>query len=86
MQRTQVYLSGDELKLLDRASARTGASRSELIRRAIRDRYGDRDWSARRAALTASTGAWRDRGLTGEQYVEAIRGDLNDRLEGLGWS
>jgi hypothetical protein len=86
MQRTQVYLSTDDVALLDRASARTGASRSELIRRAIQDRYGDRDWSARRSALRASAGAWQERGLTGKQYVEAIRGDLNERLERLGWS
>lgn len=86
VQRTQVYLSASDVELLDRASARTGASRSELIRRAVQDRYGDRDWSARRAALNASAGAWRDRGLTGQQYVEEIRGDLNERLERLGWS
>jgi Arc/MetJ-type ribon-helix-helix transcriptional regulator len=66
-------------------AARTGASRSELIRRAIRDRYGERDWATRRAALTASAGAWKDRGLTGTEYVDALRGDLNTRLERLGW-
>jgi Arc/MetJ-type ribon-helix-helix transcriptional regulator len=85
MKRTQVYLADEELELLDRASARTGASRSELIRRAVRERYGDRDWSTRRDALRASAGAWKDRGVSGEQYVEALRGDLNDRLARLGW-
>lgn len=86
MHRTQVYLSDDDVELLDRAAARTGASRSELIRRAIRDRYGEDDWHARLAALQASAGAWRDRRFTGEDYVEAVRGDLNERLERLGWS
>jgi len=85
IQRTQVYLGSGEVELLDRASARSGASRSELIRRAIRERYGDRDRSGRRAALDASAGAWRDRDLTGEEYVEALRGDLDERLERLGW-
>ena len=85
MQRAQVYLGRDEVELLDQESARTGASRSELIRRAIRDRYGDADWATRRAALTASAGAWKDREVTGAEYVDARRGDLNARLERLGW-
>ena len=86
IQRTQVYLGREEIELLDRAAARTGASRSELIRRAIRGRYGSGEWAARRTALQASAGAWRDRAETGEQYVEALRGDLNERLGRLGWS
>lgn len=86
MQRTQVYLSDTELALLDQAAARTGASRSELIRRAVQERYGDRDWEARRAALLGSAGSWRDRSQTGEEFVDAARGDLGERLERLGWS
>ncbi len=84
MQRTQIYLSERELELLDRASQRTGASRSELIRRAVRGQYGEPDFDARRAALRASAGAWKDREFTGAQYVEAIRGDLDERLRKLG--
>jgi metal-responsive CopG/Arc/MetJ family transcriptional regulator len=73
--------------VLDCASARTGASRSELIRRAIRERYGERDWTSRRAALRASAGAWSEReDLSGEQYVEQMRGDLAERLQRLGWA
>ncbi|MBX5488217.1 MAG: CopG family transcriptional regulator, partial [Mycolicibacterium hassiacum] len=34
--RTQVYLGEEELAILERASRTSGASRSELIRRAIR--------------------------------------------------
>lgn len=86
MHRTQIYLSDDEVQLLDHAAAQTGASRSELIRRAIRERYRNDDWNARLAALHASAGAWRDRQFTGEEYVDAIRGDLNERLDRLGWS
>ncbi len=86
MQRTQVYLSDEELDLLDRAAERTGASRSELIRRAIRERYGTRDWETRRAALLASAGSWTGQMLTGADYVDAVRGDLSDRLDRLGWS
>lgn len=86
VQRTQVYISDEELALLDRAAERTGASRSELIRRAIRERYGTRDWATRRAALQASAGSWAGQPLTGEDYVDALRGDLRDRLDRLGWS
>ena len=38
--RTQVYLDDEEIALLAAASERTGASRSELLRRAVRARYG----------------------------------------------
>ena len=84
MQRTQVYLGADDLELLDREAARTGASRSELIRRAIREWYGAKDWHDRRAALRASAGAWSHRAETGADYVEARRGDLTERLKRLG--
>lgn len=86
MQRTQVYLSEEELTLLDQATIRTGATRSELIRRAVRDRYGNRDWDSRRSALHASAGAWTAHPHTGESYVDAVRGDLTKRLERIGWS
>lgn len=38
--RTQVTLGKEELELLDRAAKASGASRSELIRRAIHRAYG----------------------------------------------
>ena len=40
MFRTQIHLSSNEIAILDRERARTGASRSELIRRAVREYYG----------------------------------------------
>ncbi|MGH2748378.1 MAG: CopG family transcriptional regulator [Actinomycetota bacterium] len=84
MHRTQIYLTAEEVELLDRAARSTGATRSELIRRAIRRQYGESDPNARKAALLASAGAWRDRPFTGAQYADAIRGDLNERLARLG--
>lgn len=86
MQRTQIYLGDAELQLLDREVARTGASRAELIRRAVRDRYGTRDRETRNALLRSAFGAWKDCPSSGEEYVESLRGGLNDRLERLGWS
>jgi hypothetical protein len=85
MGRTQVYLGEEELELLDRASRQTGASRSELIRRAVQDTFGAEPKEARLDALRASAGSWRGRRRSGAEYVDATRGgDLNERLARLG--
>jgi Arc/MetJ-type ribon-helix-helix transcriptional regulator len=82
--RTQIYLGDEELELLDRAAATTGASRSELIRRAVRDSYGERSTTEKMRALRESAGSWRGRRQTGAEYVDARRGDLGARLRRLG--
>lgn len=87
MARTQVILTDLELELLDRASRATGASRSELIRRAVHATYGPSETTVeeRLAGFRAARGIWRDRPFTGEQYVRAIRrGDMNANLRRLG--
>jgi Arc/MetJ-type ribon-helix-helix transcriptional regulator len=84
MSRTQVYLGQEELGLLDRVAAETGASRSELIRRAIRMTFGQRSQEARLEALRRSAGSWKKRRFTGSEYVDALRGDLNERLRHVG--
>lgn len=85
MGRTQVYLGEDELELLERASRETGASRSELVRRAVRASFGRQGKDERLDALHASAGSWRGRRRTGAEYVDAMRGgDLNERLARLG--
>ena len=85
MARAQIYLSDAELDLLDRAERTTGASRSELIRRAVRSTYGEPDKEERLRVLRQAKGIWRDRNFTGAEYVDAVRGDLNDRLRRLGF-
>ncbi|MEX2279236.1 MAG: CopG family transcriptional regulator [Acidimicrobiia bacterium] len=82
--RTQIYLGEEELELLDRAARTTGASRSELIRRAVRSAYGEKSAAAKLRALDASAGSWTDRGLSGAEYTDAIRGDLGERLRRVG--
>ena len=84
MIRTQIYLHQGELELLERASKATGASRSELIRRAIRATFGDHSVEDRLLALKRSAGSWRQRNFTGATYVDALRGDLGERLRRLG--
>ena len=82
--RTQVYLGQEELGLLDRAAAESGASRSELIRRAIRRTFGEESREARLEALRRSAGSWKRRRFSGSDYVDAMRGDLNERLRRVG--
>jgi hypothetical protein len=84
MVRTQVYLHDDDLELLEHLSAATGASRSELIRRAIHSAFGKPSTSEKLLALERSAGSWKGRELTGAEYVDSVRGDLNQRLRGLG--
>jgi hypothetical protein len=85
MGRTQIYLGEDELKLLDRATRETGASRSELIRRAVRSTFGREGKAEKLSGLRASAGSWRGRRRSGAEYVDAMRGgDLNERLTRLG--
>ena|SRR5579872_2516362 len=82
--RTQVYIGEEELEALDNAAHAAGASRSELIRRAVRESYGLKTKADRIQALRASAGSWKGRDFTGAQYADARRGDLNDRLSRLG--
>jgi len=84
MGRTQVYLGSEELELLDRVARVTGASRSELIRRAVRGTFGERRTADKLRAIDVSAGSWQGRDFTGAEYVDAIRGDLDVRLNGLG--
>lgn len=84
MQRTQIYLDDDEAALLAEVSARTGASRSELIRRAVRRQYGGETPESRLAALRASAGVWSNRSGTGADYVDEVRGDVGERLAEVG--
>lgn len=50
MHRTQIQLGDEEIGLLDAEARATGASRAELIRRAIRDSYGGEVAAPRRRA------------------------------------
>src|SRR5439155_1195226 len=74
VQRTQIYLSEDETRALDREVQATGKTRSRLIREAISDRYGARsDAQAIVTALEETAGAWRGRRETGADTVDRLR-------------
>ncbi|WP_158603909.1 ribbon-helix-helix protein, CopG family [Cryobacterium tepidiphilum] len=74
MLRTQISLTSEERRLLDVESARTGRSISALIRDAVSQVYGSRreaDDDLR--AIDAALGAWGERDVDGEGYVERLR-------------
>ncbi len=85
MGRTQIYLGDTELELLDRVARATGASRSELIRRAVRNSFGQDTPDEQRQALAETAGAlaasWP---MAGADYVDTLRGDLDERLRRQG--
>jgi hypothetical protein len=80
----QIYLGKEEAALLERVSRATGVSKSELIRRAVRLAFGRKSREQRLAGLEASAGSWRERRFNGADYVDAVRGDLNQKLKRLG--
>lgn len=86
MVRTQISLTDEDVKLLESAERETGASRAELIRRAVREQYGTgRSLAERKRRARRAFGAWKDRDFTGDDYVRALRsGDMNENLRRLG--
>jgi predicted transcriptional regulator len=77
MRRTQIYLSDEQGRLLDRRSRAVGRTVSALIRDAIDETYGRRATLSRtdRIAIARRTaGAWTERSESGAQYVERLRG------------
>lgn len=83
LERTQIYLTKSELSVLDRVRKKTGATQSELVRRAIDRAYLGRDRLSREERLRlldASAGAWAGRTETGAEYVERRRSGRLGRL------
>jgi predicted transcriptional regulator len=84
MQRTQIYLTEDEARTLDRLAKERGQTRSHLIREAIHASYGTqrshRDFTR---ILEAAAGAWRD--ATPEARRERDRWLRQLRGPGLGY-
>ncbi len=60
MKRTQLYLNEDIWKALHIRSRQQGTSISELVRQAVRDKYGSSP-ARRRQAMQALVGMWKVR-------------------------
>ncbi len=84
MRRTQLYLDDDLWNALHTRARSERTSISDLVRRAVRERYfGNLD--ERRAAMEAIVGIWKDRTDlpdSTEEYVRSLRHDTRiERLE-----
>ncbi|MFL5954901.1 MAG: CopG family transcriptional regulator [Gaiellaceae bacterium] len=87
MIRTQIHLDRELVDLVDREAARSGASRAEVIRRTLRDRFAkpaDEPYAIRLdRALESAFGAWKDRRFeSGEEYIRALRSGDWDLIDG----
>jgi hypothetical protein len=82
MRRTQLYLEDDLWAALHAKALLDGATVSELVRVAVRERYMG-SLEERRAAMLGIVGLWKDRAGMGdaEAFVRNLRDD--DRLERL---
>ena len=74
MKRTQLYLDEDMWKALHIRSRQSGTSISELVRQAVRDKYGSSP-ANRREGMQAWVGIWKDRKdlPSTEAYVRQLR-------------
>ena len=82
MRRTQLYLDDDLWQALHAQARREKTTISELVRRAVRDRYVG-DLERRREAMQAIVALWKDRQEIPDasEYVRELRGD--DRIDRL---
>jgi predicted transcriptional regulator len=84
VQRTQIYLTEEEARTLDRLAKERRQTRSHLIREAIRETYGTRrSHDEFMRVLDAAFGAWVDR--TPEEAAERDRWLRDLRGPGLGY-
>jgi metal-responsive CopG/Arc/MetJ family transcriptional regulator len=74
MRRTQLYLHEDLWKRLHLRSKQRGTSISELVREAVREKYGNSE-ADRKSAMRALVGLWKDRKdlPDTEAYVRRLR-------------
>ena len=74
MKRTQLYLNEDIWKALHIRSRQQGMSISELVRQAVREKYGSSP-ASRRQAMQALVGIWKDRKDVSDstRYVRRLR-------------
>jgi hypothetical protein len=86
MQRTQVYLTDEQRRLLDRRARDAGVSMAEILRRMLDEGLGIRDARADRVrAVDESAGILAD-DETWQEFLERVRrpGGADARLGDLG--
>lgn len=80
MKRTQLYLEEDLWEALRIRSRQEHTTVSELVRRAVRDRYLKKA-AERHKAMSAIIGLWKDRADIGDstEYVRMLRRDRRSK-------
>jgi len=83
MKRTQLYLEEDVWKVLQILSRQSGASISDLVRQAVRERYVGNPKTNRHEVLMSVVGLWKNRRdlPDTDSHVRSLR--QGDRLERL---
>jgi predicted DNA-binding protein len=80
MVRTQIYLTDEQKRQLERLAATSGRKQSEMIREAIDGylvRQGPQDWAE---AFEAVRGMWSERGDL-DDFARRIRAEWEQRAE-----
>jgi predicted DNA-binding protein len=80
MVRTQIYLTEEQKRQLDRLAGSSGRKQSEMIREAIDGYLADRDPKDWKEAFEAVRGMWADRDDLDELYAD-LRAGVERRLD-----
>lgn len=82
MKRTQVYLKESQKKELGLLAERTGKSLAELVREAV-DMYIVDNSKSMDESILQTSGLWQSRDDIPDsvEYVDSLRGEMNNRLE-----
>lgn len=82
MIRTQIYITEEEQKALEKLSKERNTTKSNIIREAIDQYVADMTLEEKKKNLDAAFGMWKDRVDTPD--VNELRKDWDDRLKKLG--
>jgi predicted transcriptional regulator len=82
MVRTQIYLTDEQKRQLERLAGASGRKQSAMIREAIDGYLANRDPKDWKEAFEAVRGMWADRDDLDELYGE-LRAEIEDRVERL---
>lgn len=83
MERTQIYLTGEQKKALKTIAAQKHLSLAEIVREAV-DQYVSEQKPSAIERIGKARGLWEDReDLDAVSYEKELRKELNKRLEGF---